>query len=87
MVLGLGGCWGGVADEMRVMSPAMKHAAGGDGHPDAKKQQQRVVKEKMKAGEPAKVARAGKERKKRDHQKDPLIVMHQFLFHSRPGLL
>ncbi|KAF8663553.1 hypothetical protein HU200_055365 [Digitaria exilis] len=41
----------------------------------------------MKAGEPAKVTRAGKERKKRDHQKDPLIVMHQFLFHSRPGLL
>ncbi|KAF8663557.1 hypothetical protein HU200_055369 [Digitaria exilis] len=77
MVLGLGGCWGGVAvaDEMRV-SPA-----------EANKQKQRVIKEKMKTGEPAEVATAGKERKKRDHQKDPLIVMHQFPFHYRPGLL
>ncbi|KAF8701636.1 hypothetical protein HU200_033475 [Digitaria exilis] len=80
MVLGLGGCWGGVtvADEMRV-SPAVKQAAGGDGHLEAKKQQQqrRVVKEKMKAGESPEVAGSEKERKKRDHQKGPLIVMHQ----------
>ncbi|KAF8663556.1 hypothetical protein HU200_055368 [Digitaria exilis] len=84
MVLGLAGCC-----TVSRVSPAAKEA--GEGHQEAMKkpqQQQRVVKEeKMKKGvEPADVV-AGKERKKRDQQKDSPIVMHQFPFHSRPGLL
>ncbi|CAN6371641.1 unnamed protein product [Urochloa humidicola] len=87
MVLGLGGCCGGVAvADGRRVSPAAKQDSEGEGHPEAKKQQRRVVKEKMKGGELAEVA-AGKERKKREHQKDLPIVVHQFPFHSRPGLL
>ncbi|RLM70117.1 hypothetical protein C2845_PM17G07250 [Panicum miliaceum] len=77
--------WEGAA----AVSPAAKPAAEGGGHPEAKKQQQRVVEvEKMKkGGEPGEVTAAGKERQK-DRQKDPPIVMvHQFPFHSRPGLL
>jgi hypothetical protein len=51
---------------------------------------QRVIgEEKVKmGGEPGEVAAEGKERRnKREHQKAPPIVMHQFPFHSRPGLL
>ncbi|KAF8701638.1 hypothetical protein HU200_033477 [Digitaria exilis] len=91
MVLGLAGCCGGVAvaDQRNRVSPAAKEE--GEGHPEAMKkqqQQQRVVKEeKMKKGvEPADVA-AGNDRKKRDQQKDSPILMHQFPFHSLPGLL
>ncbi|CAO2148612.1 unnamed protein product [Urochloa humidicola] len=86
MVLGLGGCCGGVAvADTRRVSPA-KQGAEGEGDPEDKKQQQRVVKEKMKGDVLAEVA-AGKQRKKRDQQKDPPIIVHQFPFHSRPGLL
>ncbi|CAN6371642.1 unnamed protein product [Urochloa humidicola] len=86
MVLGLGGCCGSVTiTDGRKVSPA-KHAAEGEGHPEAKKQQQRVVKEKVKGDALAEIV-AGKERKKRDYKKDPPIIVHQFPFHSRPGLL
>jgi hypothetical protein len=38
--------------------------------------------------EKAAAAAAGsKERMKRDREKAPVVVMHQFPFHSRPGLL
>jgi len=87
----LGGCCSGVAvADGRRVSPAAKQASEGEGHLEAKKQHHQVVRgEKMKkGGEPGKVAAAGKERKKRDHQKDPPIMMvHQFPFHSRPSLL
>jgi len=75
-VLGLGGCCGGVAVAAAAVSPAAKRS--GEGAPEAK-QQREVGDEKM----------AGREemKKKRDHQKDPPIVVHQFPFHSRPGLL
>ncbi|CAL4984803.1 unnamed protein product [Urochloa decumbens] len=85
MVLGLGGCCGGVAVADGRASPAAKQDPE-KGDPEAKKQQRRVVKEKMKGGELAEVA-AEKERKKRERQKDPPIVVHQFPFYSRPGLL
>ncbi|KAF8663554.1 hypothetical protein HU200_055366 [Digitaria exilis] len=91
MVLGLAGCCGRVAiaaDGRSRVSPAAKEA--GEGHPEAMKkqqQQQRVMKEiRTKGVESADVA-AGKDRKKKDQRKDSPIVMHQFPFHSRPGLL
>jgi hypothetical protein len=68
--------------------PSAKQAAGGECHQEHKKkqQQQPVVKEKMKkGGEPAEVAE-GREVKK-NHHKDSPILVHQFPFHSRPGLL
>ncbi|CAL4981406.1 unnamed protein product [Urochloa decumbens] len=90
MVLGLGGCCGGVA--VAAASPATARQSSSQGGDALKtKQQQRVVAEEEKmemGGEPCEVADAGKERrKKRDHQKAPPIVVHQFHFHSRPGLL
>ncbi|XP_062182744.1 uncharacterized protein LOC133886864 [Phragmites australis] len=85
--MGLGlGCFGGPAG--RKVSPAAKQLGGGL---EAKQQQVAkeeasggVVEEKKMGGEPANVA-AGRKEKKRD-RKAP-IVMPQFPFHSRPGLL
>ncbi|KAG2557261.1 hypothetical protein PVAP13_8NG176900 [Panicum virgatum] len=79
MVLGLGGCCGAAAVAAAV-SPAAKRS--GEGAPEAK-QQREVGDEKME-----KMAGREERKKTRDHQKDdPPIVVHQFPFHSRPGLL
>ncbi|CAL4993839.1 unnamed protein product [Urochloa decumbens] len=90
MVLGLGGCCSGVAVAAASPAAAVRQSSQG-GDTLKAKQQQRVVagEEKMEmGGEPGQVADAGKERRKKgDHQKAPPIVMHQFPFHSRPGLL
>ncbi|XP_062198011.1 uncharacterized protein LOC133900791 [Phragmites australis] len=88
MELGLG-CFGAPAG--RKVSPAARQSGGGEGQ-EAKQQQVLQVKapsglgEEKMGGEPAKVAAAGRKEKKWDHRKAPL-VMHQFPFHSRPGLL
>ncbi|RCV37890.1 hypothetical protein SETIT_8G099200v2 [Setaria italica] len=87
MVLGLGGCCGSVA--VAAVSPAAGKQSSRGGDAPVAKQQRVVGEEKVKmGGEPGEVAAEGKEgRKKREHQKAPPIVMHQFPFHSRPGLL
>ncbi|CAN6371638.1 unnamed protein product [Urochloa humidicola] len=84
MVLGLGRCFGVT---VAAVSPAAEKQSGVE-CPEVKRKQKVVREEEKKGGELGEVAAAGrKERKKRDHQKDPPIVMHQFPFHSRPGLL
>lgn len=78
MVLGLGGCCGGVgavADGIRKVSPAEAE------------NQQRVVKDAASGCPPGEKEKTKKERKKRDHEKSPPIMTYQFPFHSRPSLL
>ncbi|CAN6362814.1 unnamed protein product [Urochloa humidicola] len=84
MVLGLGACFGVTA---AAVSTAGKQS-GVEEVPEVERQRKVGREEKKMGGKPGEVAAAGrKDKKKRDHQKDPPIVMHQFPFHSRPGLL
>lgn len=88
MVPGLGGCCGAVA--VAAVPPAAgKQSSRRGGDAPVAKLQRVIGEEKVKmGGEPGEVAAEGKERRnKREHQKAPPIVMHQFPFHSRPGLL
>ncbi|CAO2143925.1 unnamed protein product [Urochloa humidicola] len=88
MVLGLGGCCGGVA--VAAASPAAARQSAQEGDALDAKQQQKVIAGEDKqdmGGEPGKVAAAGKERNKRGHQRAAPVVMHKFPFHSRPGML
>ncbi|KAG0529549.1 hypothetical protein BDA96_05G108100 [Sorghum bicolor] len=77
MVLGLGGCCGSVAiaDERKVP-------------PAEAKIQRRAVKDAASSGcSSGEKEKTKEEGKKRDHEKAPPIMKHQFPFHSRPSLL